>query len=309
LDLKEASKICYGTLALSPLQCDFSLERKVELLLYGYKRGINFFDTAELYDNYDIFRELLKKVNRKNIIISTKSYAWTEETAEKSIEKALKEMDTDYIDIFMLHEQESIHTFRGHYDAVKRLLRYKEDGTIRHFGISTHFHDAVRNLSHKDEIDIIHPIFNKKGLGIVDGTIDDMIKSIGLAKDRGKSILSMKSLGGGHLTEDTVDALKFSFESSIVDWTAIGMRYEEEIDFNLSVLNNEEPEISLENRINNKKRKLKIAYWCTGCGKCVERCQQSALTLKDGKCIVDMDKCVLCSYCASVCKDFCIKII
>jgi aryl-alcohol dehydrogenase-like predicted oxidoreductase len=127
LDLKEASKICYGTLALSPLQCDFSLERKVELLLYGYKRGINFFDTAELYDNYDIFRELLKKVNRKNIIISTKSYAWTEETAEKSIEKALKEMDTDYIDIFMLHEQESIHTFRGHYDAVKRLLRYKED--------------------------------------------------------------------------------------------------------------------------------------------------------------------------------------
>ncbi|SHI68686.1 Predicted oxidoreductase [Dethiosulfatibacter aminovorans DSM 17477] len=309
MDLKEASKICYGTLALSPLQCEYSLERKAELLLYGYERGMNFFDTAELYDNYDIFSELLKKVDREDIIISTKSYAWSEETAEKSIEKALKEMDTAYIDIFMLHEQESIHTFRGHYDAVKRLLKYKEDGIIRHFGISTHFHSAVRDLADKDEIEIIHPIFNRKGLGIVDGTIDDMTESINLAKQNGKKILSMKPLGGGHLTEAPADALKFSFESPLVDWTAVGMRYEEEIDFNLAVLNNEDPEGFLEDSINNKKRKLKIAYWCTGCGNCVERCQQGALKITDGKCIVDSDKCVLCSYCASACDEFCIKIV
>lgn len=309
MDLKDASKICYGTLALSPLQCNYSLERKVELLLYGYKKGINFFDTAELYDNYDIFKEFLTLVNRKNIIISTKSYAWSVETAEKSIEKALQEMNTNYIDVFMLHEQESIHTFRGHYDAVKRLLKYKEDGVIKQFGISSHYHKAVRDLSDKDEIDIIHPIFNKKGLGIVDGTIDDMIDSIRLAKERGKAILSMKPLGGGHLTDNPSDALRFSFGSSLVDWTAVGMRYEEEIDFNISVLKNEEPKLSLEKSINSKKRKLKIAYWCTGCGSCVDRCQQDALSIVDGKCIVDMEKCVLCSYCASVCKDFCIKII
>ena len=309
MNLEEPSRICYGTLALSPLQCDYSLEKKLELLLYGFQRGINFFDTAELYDNYDIFKELLKNVERKDIVISTKSYAWSQETAEKSIEKALKEMNTDYIDIFMLHEQESIHTFRGHYDAVKRLLKYKEEGIIGHLGISTHFQKAIKDLSCKDEIDIFHPIFNRKGLGIVDGTIDDMMEGIRLARKNGKKILSMKPLGGGHLTEDPLDALNFSFQSPLVDWTALGMRYKEEIDFNLSVLKNKEPETSLKDRISNKKRKLKIAYWCTGCGRCVERCQQNALTIKDGKCLVDMDKCVLCSYCASVCKEFCIKII
>lgn len=46
--------------------------------------------------------------------IFTKSYAYDSKTAEDSLAKALKELNTDYIDGFLLHEQESEHTLRGH---------------------------------------------------------------------------------------------------------------------------------------------------------------------------------------------------
>jgi aryl-alcohol dehydrogenase-like predicted oxidoreductase len=309
LSLSNASKICYGTLSLSPLQCSYSLKEKLELMLYAYQKNINFYDTAELYDNYDIFRQFFPIVGRQNIILSTKSYAYSKETAEKSINKALKETKTEYIDLFMLHEQESIHTFRGHYQAIERLLKYKEEGIIGAIGISTHYIKALRDLYMMDEIDVIHPIFNYKGIGIVDGTIEEMSIYIKKAKESNKKILAMKPFAGGHLTIDPVKSLKFSFSSDLVDWTAVGMRYKEEIDFNLSILNKKAPEEELLYKISKKPRKLSIADWCTGCGACTARCQQGALKIENGKCKVDQDKCVLCSYCASVCMDFCIKII
>ena len=308
-DMDKASKICYGTLSLSPLQCSYSLQEKTSLLLYAFQKGINFFDTAELYDNYDILRELIRNINRKDIYISTKSYAYSKETLDRSIDKALTELNTDYIDIFMIHEQESIHTFRGHYAAIERLQELKALGVVRNIGISTHFFQAVWDVGTQKEVDIIHPIYNEKGIGIVDGSIEQMIEAINKTKSMGKKILGMKPLGGGHLTEDPVRSLRFSFESPLIDWTAVGMRYREEIDFNLSVLNKSNEHELLKDTLIRKPRRLNIAEWCTGCGACVERCQQGALQLDDGKCVVDSDKCVLCSYCATACRDFCIKII
>ncbi|WP_422449423.1 aldo/keto reductase, partial [Thermoanaerobacterium sp. DL9XJH110] len=77
-------------------------------------------------------------IKRTDYTISTKTYAYTEEMAENSLHKAMKEIGTDYIDIFLLHEQESIHTIRGHYPAIEYLLKAKEAGKIRALGISTH---------------------------------------------------------------------------------------------------------------------------------------------------------------------------
>ena len=308
-DMDKASKICYGTLALSPLQCSYSLQEKTSLLLYAFQKGINFFDTAELYDNYDILRELIQNINRKDIYISTKSYAYSKETLDRSFNKALTELNTDYIDIFMIHEQESIHTFRGHYAAIERLQELKALGVVKNIGISTHYFEAVRDVGIQKEVDIIHPIYNEKGIGIVDGDIDQMTEAMKKVKSLGKKILGMKALGGGHLTDDPVRALRFSFESPLVDWTAVGMRYREEIDFNLSVLNKDGGHQQLLDTISRKPRRLNIAEWCTGCGACLSKCQQGALQLTDGKSVVDPDKCVLCSYCATACRDFCIKII
>ena len=52
--MKNISKLCFGTLALSNLQNKGDFVYKVDVLNYAYEKGINFYDTAELYDNYDI---------------------------------------------------------------------------------------------------------------------------------------------------------------------------------------------------------------------------------------------------------------
>jgi ferredoxin len=57
-----------------------------------------------------------------------------------------------------------------------------------------------------------------------------------------------------------------------------------------------------------REKRLHVDYWCEGCGRCVERCKQQAISIVEGKAIADPEKCVLCGYCGSVCPQFAIKI-
>ena len=66
-DLKNISRICFGTLALSNLQNNDSITNKLSVLNYAYENGINFYDTAELYDNYDIIGSFLKGKKRDSL--------------------------------------------------------------------------------------------------------------------------------------------------------------------------------------------------------------------------------------------------
>jgi aryl-alcohol dehydrogenase-like predicted oxidoreductase len=306
---ENVSKLCYGTLSLSILQNHDSLENKVNLLNYAYEKGINFFDTAELYDNYDILNEFIKDKDRDKLTIATKSYAYDRKTAEYSVNKALKELNTDYIDVFMLHEQENGNNFLGHYEAVERFMKYKEQGIIRHFGISTHRVQAVRDSIKFKEIEFIFPLFNMDGIGIQDGTIDEMIYAVKKAKEYNKFIMAMKIYGGGHLINRAKEAFAFVGGIKEIDSIAVGMSTIEEIDANICYLENNELNINIKNKIRNQKRTLVVEEWCVGCGKCAKKCRQNALRIIDGKCVVDMDKCVLCSYCAGECTDFYIKIV
>ena len=306
---RNVSKLCYGTLSLSNLQNSDTLENRVRLLNYSLEKGINFFDTAELYNNYDILKEFIKGKDRNKLVIASKSYAYDKNTAEYSINKALKEMDTDYLDVFMLHEQDNCNNFIGHYKAVDRFMKYKEDGIIKHFGISTHRVEAVRDSIKFKEIEFLFPLFNYKGIGIQDGTIEDMSEALKKAKEYNKFIMAMKIYGGGHLINEAEKAFKYVDNLNYIDSIAAGMGTVEEIDANISYMDNNELNENIKNKIRNQKRTLVVEEWCAGCGKCAKKCRQNALEIVDGKCRVDMEKCVLCSYCAGECKDFYIKIV
>ena len=308
-DLKNISKICFGTLALSNLQNNDSFANKVDVLNYAYENGINFYDTAELYDNYDIIGSFLKNKSRDSLYIATKSYAYNKETAKYSIEKALHELNTDYIDIFMLHEQDNGNNFIGHYEAVEEFMKYKEKGIIKSFGISTHTIQAVLDSVQFKEIDVVFTIVNSTGIGINDGTNLQMLEAVKNAKAHGKLIMAMKPYGGGHLLTDTRAAFNFVNNVKDVDTIAIGMKNRHEVDVNICYIENKDVPDNTKHLIKNTNRELNIAYWCVGCGKCIKKCKQNALSLIDGKCYVNMEKCVLCSYCASECDSFCIKIV
>lgn len=303
----EVSRLCFGSLTMTETQGNLSNKEARELLSFAYEQGINFIDTAELYENYDLIREVFHDVKRENLTITSKTYAYNKEGVHKSVNKYLKELGTDYIDILLLHEQESEMTLKGHYEALEEMWKLKEKGYIKAIGISTHKVRAVKAAVDFDEIDIIHPMTNKEGLGILDGSIDDMLNAIKVAKNKGIGIYAMKVLGGGHLISNSEEAIKWAVDEELFDSIAIGMQSKAELLANVALIEGKEIDENIKNQLRNKNRTIDVEEYCIGCGRCAEKCQSDAIEIIDGKAVINGD-CILCGYCASVCPDFYIKV-
>ncbi len=321
------SRLCFGTLTLSPSQAGFSAEEGGELLAYAWQRGITFWDTAEIYDTYPHIHEALKKMNQPPVIC-TKTYAWDRASASASLEKARRAMDLDVIDIVLLHEQESCLTMDGHREAFAWLLEQKNRGRIRAVGLSTHAVEPVaalaaaadRSVSKPSiwqgidpgpyrEADVIHPLLNLAGLGLLDGTADDMVAACSAAHAAGLGIFGMKMLGGGHLLSRFDEAAEFALGLACADAYAVGMQDRAEIDMNVALFSGQPIDPALLAQTRRRRRRLAIGDWCTGCGACVSRCGEKALRIEHGHVVVDGDRCIFCGYCATVCRDFVIKVV
>ncbi|HZK85346.1 MAG TPA: aldo/keto reductase, partial [Desulfosporosinus sp.] len=277
------------------------------VLRYALEQGVNWIDTAEIYDNYSQIAEAIK--GYPNVRIVSKAYSVTAMEMRQSLEKARTALNRDTLDFFLLHEQESALTLKGHSEAWEELRRAKERGIVRWIGISTHAVAGVRAGALQPGLDMIHPILNYQGLGIIDGTLPDMLEAISFAAELGIGIYAMKIFGGGHLTHDPQKAVDFVRNIRGVQAMALGMSSREEVDYNLLLLAGKEIPAALRDKVRHRQRKLYIADWCQGCGRCLEACPQGALQLSDGVAVVDAEKCVLCGYCGRVCPHFCLKIV
>ena len=138
----KVSRLCFGTLTIGPLQNNLPVIKGADLLRSAYEQGVNFFDTAELYGTY----KYIKKAFAKNIdvVITGRSYAYDEKTAQESLGKFFKETGRERAEIFLLHEQESEHTLKGHAEAIEYFLKKKKEGLIGALGISTHYTACVQ---------------------------------------------------------------------------------------------------------------------------------------------------------------------
>lgn len=304
----EVSPLCFGALTMTPFQANLPVEEGANLIIKAHEQGLNFIDTAEIYDNYAYLKEALKVIPRDELVISTKSYAYDKSTASASLEKALNEIGTDYIDIFLLHEQESEHTLRGHHEALSYWHSLKSKGLIRATGISTHFIQCVKAAYDYDEIEVVHPIINMAGIGIQDGSVEEMIEAIQRLRSKGVGIYSMKALGGGHLIKRQKEAFEWIKSQDFIDAVAVGMQSEAEVQYNCDFFLNGQVNQEAADQIEHKKRRLIVADYCRACGECVKRCKQNAIELVDGRATPN-ENCILCGYCATVCPDFCIKVI
>lgn len=304
----KVSRLCFGSLTIGPLQARLGLGEGASVIAAALDMGVNFIDTAELYETYDYIREAIKG-RRENIVISTKCYAYNSDGAEESLKKAMKELGTDYIDIFSLHEQESEYTLKGHQEAMEYFIKAKEKGYIRSFGISTHAVAAVKASLKYKEIEVLHPIVNMRGLGIIDGSIEEMLLAVAEAAEAGKGIFSMKPLGGGNMIKDSDACFEFVLSNDNLHSIAVGMQSAEEVMNNVMVFEGKHIPENVRLQLKNKKRRLHIDSWCSGCGSCSRKCAQMAISLQKGKAVVDPSKCVLCGYCSAYCPDFCIKVV
>lgn len=328
----KVSRLCFGTLTMGPLQRNLPLDQGAKLIRRAIRLGVNFFDTAEIYDTYPYIRRALDDLEHKHrvevssseravqgdekpeagvrpLVIATKSYAWSREAMQESLDRARRELNLDCIGVFLLHEQESALTLKGHRGAIECLLGAKSRGLVKAVGISTHSVQAVRAASRLPEIDVISPLLNLAGIGIRDGGLRDMLDAVACARAAGKGIYTMKALGGGHLSGEAVRALRFVLGLSEVDSVAVGIQTFEELCMNVLVAMGAPVPAKLAAKVLRRSPELLIEAWCNGCGACVERCGSRALSLQDGRAVVDKDLCVHCGYCGSACPDFAIKIV
>lgn len=305
----KVTELCFGALPIGPLQANISIEKSAKLIRTALERGINFIDTAEAYQTYPHIKKALKGY-KGEVIIATKSQAETYTEMEKSIKDVLKALNRDYIDIFLLHAGLVNHSvFEDREEAFHCLKDYKSKGILRAIGISTHMIEIVKRATEIEEIDVIFPIINKLGLGIVGGNAFDMIKAISQASKEGKGLYAMKALAGGRLIGELEESINFVRNIAEINSVAVGMISEDELELNIKIFNNEEISQELFYKKIKPNKKLFISGFCIGCGTCVKTCPNQALSLVNGKAEVNHDLCILCGYCNPVCPKFAIRIL
>ncbi|NLK35740.1 MAG: 4Fe-4S binding protein [Gracilibacteraceae bacterium] len=303
----EVTELCFGALPMGPLQKDLSVEESAEIVAYALKSGITFVDTAQMYKTYSPIKAAIKETGIRPVI-ATKSTAASYEEMEEAMEEALDEMGIDYIDIFHLHAAKvNPDVFDIRKGALQCLLDYKSKGIIKAVGISTHNVKVVEAAAERQDIDIVFPLINKAGRGIVGGTEEEMRAAISMCRQNGKGIYLMKVLGGGTLLDEYSECMEYARNLDCYDSIAVGMVSKEEVLYNVKYFNNEK-DLDDIIKIKNKKSIQVLQGACISCGKCIEVCHNGAPSYDHtGKSYIDQSKCIQCGYCIPECPAFAIR--
>ena len=243
----KVSKLGFGTVYFGVPSLNISPEEGGRILTESYKLGVNFWDTSDDYGSHPHVASALKHVSRKEVVTCTKTRGKSGAGAKKSLKSSLKELDTDYVDIFLLHEVEYDWIEECH-QVLKELNDIKTTGTVKAIGLSTHSVAVVRKASQFDELDVIMSICCKANqafinkfrelIPIEDGSIEEMFYAIKLAHNSGKGVIAMKVLGCGAppLVRNYQSAIKAIAQLEFADAMVIGMRRLDEVKKNVKVL-------------------------------------------------------------------------
>jgi len=303
----KVSEFCLGALPMGPLQSDIGVKEGGRLIRLALEHGVNFIDTAQIYKTYPHIRAALEGYSGQ-VIINSKSPAASYDDMEKAVQEALHGLGRDYIDMFLLHAARvKPDVFIQRAGAWECLQEYKRKGHIRAIGIATHNVTVVEAAACVPEVDIVFPLINYKGLGILDGNKDTMLAAMGQAAAAGKGLYAMKALAGGALLSELPQALNFARNAPGVVAVALGVVTEAELMMDLKLFNGEELSLQELATLKNNKQ-LVFMYFCRGCGACAEGCVNEAITLVEGRPQVDREKCVLCGYCTPRCPEFAIRL-
>ena len=219
------------------------------------KRNINFIDSARGYTNSEKMFGVALKNKRSKFIIATKSMARDYEGMMKDIHTSIENFNTEYIDLYQLHNVAVNEDYSG---ALQALLDAKKTGLIKHIGVTTHSLDFLKTAIEKEEFETIQYPYN-----IVERQAEDLFQK---AKRKNIGVIVMKPFAGGAINEYET-ALKFILNNENVSVIIPGMESVEQ------VINNEEClRKKLDERDNvliNKILKDLDEVFCRRCGYCL----------------------------------------
>ena len=157
------SDLFVSELGLGCMSLGMDQTKAENILRAALEEGINYFDTADLYDygeNEKIIGTTFKK-NRDKVIIATKvgnhwneqkdGWHWDPSKAyiKKAVKASLQRLNTDYIDVYQLHGGTIEDPIDETIDAFEEL---KAEGLIRYYGISSIRPNVIREYASKANI-------------------------------------------------------------------------------------------------------------------------------------------------------------
>lgn len=232
----------------------------INLLKKAYAHGINFYDTARFYtDSEEKIGASLNEV-RENIILATKTGAENVEDFWKDLETSLKNLQTDYIDIYQFHNLPFCPKPNDKSGLYEAMLEAKQEGKIKHIGITSHKFTIAKQAINSGLYETLQFPFsyltNKQELNLVEK-----------CKKLDVGFIAMKAMGGGLITNSKAAyAFMMNYDNVLPIW---GIQRESELDEFLSY--QETPPIlndTLKAKIQKDKQELGNDF-CRGCGYCM----------------------------------------
>lgn len=180
----------------------------VKLVRAAYEKGIRFFDTADSYGTHSVIREALAPFPRSSYTICTKYWfnkggipAVDHTDIATSVDRFLRELGTDYIDLVQLHCVSQPDWSIALLEYIDGLERFKKAGKIRAHGCSFHGASSLPVALETPWLDAAHVQINPFGrnMGLHPKKALEIVHRL---RSLGKGVIGMKVLGVGSLAKE-----------------------------------------------------------------------------------------------------------
>ena len=232
-----------------------------KLMLQMKEAGINYIDTARGYTVSEAYLGEALEGIRDDFIIATKSMARTKEAMAADIEISLKNLRTNYIDLYQVHNPNmaQLEQVTAPGGALEALLEAKNAGKIGHIGLTAHAIEVFEKALELPWVETIMFPYN-----IVESQGEELIKA---CMEKNIGFIVMKPLAGGAI-EDAALAIRYCLNNPAVTVVIPGMAEEKELQQNLAAANDVSP-LNAEELANVEAiRKQLGTQFCRRCNYC-----------------------------------------
>jgi len=231
----KASRLAIGTgTEAGGEQRRLGIEGLVRLFHYGFDKGVRWWETADMYKTHPHVAAALKEMRRDQVTITSKTQAKDYQSAKADIERFRKELNTDFIDIVLLHcmtDGNWPEKMKGPMDA---LSEAKSKGHVRAVGCSCHTLEALQAAGDSPWVDVDLARINPFA-AIMDvdkrREIPQVLEILRKMHDHGKAVYGMKIIGAGTFKGEKIDtSLQFVLSQKFISGFVIGFSRTEHID-------------------------------------------------------------------------------